>query len=238
MSGASGATARKHPVPCTAFFLPPTPRLWCTKWAAQTALAARLLTLRVAAAILLLAGSFAMMLTFSRNGYAALALALLLWAVLALRARAARGPALLVVLALLVGIVLASLPVLLGEYAQERLTRWERDLEVRAAHWENELALRDGSWQQALFGIGLGRFPDQHYWLSREEQRAARLLVVESEANLPGVPETFLRLSGGAPTYLDQIVTVGNLERVTLSLRLRQTCRAPGSRSVSARSGC
>ncbi len=196
--------------------------------AAQAAIAARSIALRMAAAVLLVAGGFAMMLTFSRNGYAALALALLVWAVLALRARGRHGPTVLVVLALLVGIGAATVPVLRGEYAQERLARWERDLEVRTTHWRNALALRNGSWTQALFGIGLGRFPDQHYWLSREDTRAARLLVVDAEASRAEDPATFLRMVAGTPTYLDQIVSVSGLESVTLALRMRAS--APGAR--------
>jgi VanZ family protein len=191
-------------------------------FAAQAVLSARRVAARVAAGGLLLAGSLAMMLTFSRNGYAALAVAMAAWAVFALRARAGRRPATVLAVAVLVaGVAAAAWPVLRGGYAQERLAQWERDLGVRVAHWQDALAMRDGSWAGALFGAGLGRFPDLHYWQTREPQRAARLRIESGEPAGAGDPPAFLRMGGGALTYLDQIVRIGAAERATLALRLR-----------------
>jgi hypothetical protein len=198
-------------------------------FAAHAVLSARRLWAKAAAGVLIVAGSVAMMLTFSRNGYAALAVGMTAWAVLSLRARVRQGPARAVAaLAVLATVVIAAWPVLSGSFAQERLARWEHDLDVRVAHWGDALALRDDSVGETLFGAGLGRFPSLHYWRSRETQRAATLRIELPERPGPGEPTSFLRLGSGAPTYLDQFVRLGGAERADLALKLR--ARTPGQR--------
>ena len=85
--------------------------------------------------------------------------------------------------ALTTGVVLllvaaVAVPVLGGSFARERLAQTSRDLAVRQAHWADALQLRqDDAWTWA-FGEGLGRFPQAHYWRSREPRRAASYALV------------------------------------------------------------
>jgi VanZ family protein len=153
---------------------------------------------RVLHLLLLAATGYATMVTFSRNGYAALAVALLVTLLLAsrglapgLRWRAALGTA---------AVVLAALPVLLGPYAQQRLASTAADWSVRVAHWRDGLQLQRG-WTETLLGIGLGGYPQAHFWRSAEPVRAAPFAIVDA-----GGGRRVLRLGSGATVYVEQIV--------------------------------
>ena len=168
---------------------------------------------RVVGAALLLATSYAMMVTFSRGGYAAFGAALVLFFVLSI-ARGRASPRLGGVLAATMLAVAAV--VLLGPFAQERLARWGQDLAVRRAHWVDALDMRDGSLWTSAFGMGVGRFPQTHFWRSREAVHAASYRL-ESDGATP-----YLRLGGGAGRlYIEQIVAGGATQPGTLKLRLR-----------------
>ena len=171
---------------------------------------------RAAGAMLLLAASYAMMVTFSRSGYAAFGTALVLFFVLSLaRSRGARRQAWfggLLVLAMLA----VAVTVLQGPFAQQRLARWGQDLTIRQAHWTDALAMRDSGLWTAAFGMGVGRFPETHFWRSREPARAASYRL-ESDGTT-----RYLRLGGGAGRlYIDQIVAAGTAQPHVLKLRLR-----------------
>ena len=176
---------------------------------------ARHWALRVAWALLLLGSSYAMMVTFSRNGYAAYAVALLCLLLLLARGADAWRRALLGA-GLAAAMLAVAVPVLLGAFAQERLARWQQDLDIRQAHWSDALAMRDDDAWTTVFGMGLGRFPETHFWRSREDKRAAAYrLERESEGR-------FLRLSGGGGgLYIDQVVAPSDSGPLTLSLQLR-----------------
>ena len=170
---------------------------------------------RAAAALLLALTSYAVAVTYSRNGYAALAVVLTLgllvlpgpgrrdwrrWAPAGIACLMAAGVALMV---------------LRGGFAQERLMQSARDLGVRAAHWADALSLRDDDVATAVLGMGIGRFPETHHWRSRELQLAPSLRL-EKEAGV-----TFVRLGAGAPTYLEQFVAPQPGETLLLSMALR-----------------
>jgi hypothetical protein len=191
---------------------------------AAVVLRSRWLLLRGAALVLLAGVSYGIMVTFSRNGYAALAavLALSLLALLpGLARRAVRWPALVfAVLALAVAAGVA-LPVLEGRYAQERLARSERDLASRQAHWREGLTLRDPGPLTTIFGMGLGRFPETHFWRSREAQHAGTYrLGRDGERH-------YLRLAQGATLYIDQILDGKVTSVMGLSMDLRAVAGAP-----------
>ncbi|MBI3155038.1 MAG: VanZ family protein [Burkholderiales bacterium] len=195
-------------------------------FAARALRVARGTVARAAALALLGAASLALMLTFSRNGYAALAAGLVVFALLELRARGPERGRAAAMLALAIAVAAAaSWPVLRGGYAQERLAHWQRDLGQRSAHWQDALALRGDSWGTLLFGIGLGRFAQAHFWGSQEPRRAA-LLHVGSDAGDAGGGR-WLRLGAGALTYLDQIVRPAAADPHVLTLRLRGRDPAP-----------
>ena len=181
---------------------------------------------RTAAALLLALTSYAVAVTYSRNGYAALAV------VLTLGLLVLPGPGrrdwrrwALAGIACLMAVGVA-LPVLRGGFAQERLTQSARDLGVRAAHWADALSLRDDDVATAVLGMGIGRFPETHHWRSRELQLAPSLRL-EKEAGV-----TFVRLGAGAPTYLEQFVAPQPGETLLLSMALRSKV-SPFSLNVS-----
>jgi hypothetical protein len=183
---------------------------------------ARSLALRVLALLVLLGAGYAVLVTYSRNGYAAFAAVLVLgvaWQLSeAFRARRRLAPVLTsgwvaAVVVLLVAAV--TLPVLGGSFARERLAQTSRDLAVRQAHWADALQLRQGGVATLMFGEGLGRFPQAHFWRSREAQRAG------SYALLREGDRRFLRLGDGATLYVEQVLPRDPGGVWTLSLDLR-----------------
>jgi VanZ family protein len=182
-----------------------------------------------AGALLLLGGAgYAMLVTYSRNGYAALA-AVLLVSLLAvvptwLAARADRlsgqpraaSPWTQVAFAVALLMVVAAVAVpLAGGYARQRLSQSGKDLGLREAHWADGLALRDSSAVTALIGMGVGRFPERHFWGSLEAQRAAAYSLGR-DADV-----RHLRLAQGATLYIEQIVPSPQFAALKLSFDWR-----------------
>lgn len=185
---------------------------------------------RLLGLVLLAATGYAVMVTFSRNGYAALVVALALAALSAARERGAQPASPLPLPGgtqrrmLVAGLALAAaagaaLPVLQGGFARERLSQTAADLGVRQAHWIDAMQMRDRDLGTAAFGMGLGRFPATHYWRSTEPQRAAAYQLA-SEGD-----STFMRLGGGATLYIDQMLSDPGSDDLTLNMDLRA---APG----------
>ena len=185
-----------------------------TPFAVLRVLESRRWSARVAGVLLLVGASYAMMVTFSRNGYAAFGVALLLLLLLSRRADSTRQAWFGGLLA--AAILAAVLPVLLGSFAQERLSRWAQDLSIRQAHWGDALAMRDGDAWTTVFGMGLGRFPETHYWRSREPVHAGSYRL-ESEGEL-----RYLQLAGGGGgLYIDQLTSISSAQPHRLALRVR-----------------
>jgi VanZ family protein len=173
--------------------------------------------LRVAALGLLACTSYAMMVTYSRNGYAALvavmAVSLLPWLVRRRGRVAWRALAWWTVAAAVV--VATVLPIAGGGFARQRLAQSSQDLGVRQAHWIDGLRQRDEGLLTAAIGMGLGRFPDSHFWRSQEPVRAASFRLVQQGA------DRWLRLGEGATVYVEQIIPrpAGGALRLTMTLR-------------------
>ncbi len=119
-------------------------------FALAATLRVRLWPIRLAAAALLLAAGYAVMVTCSRNGFVAWGVVLLLGLLLGLR----RGVG--------VGVGVGGAP-----SGGPRRGRWSR--------WVAAAVLRPEGWLNAMFGVGFGRFPELHYGGSREEARAATI---------------------------------------------------------------
>ncbi len=166
------------------------------------------LPVRAAAGALLLLAGYAVAVTYSRNGWAALA-AVLLVGLLVLPGRGWHARAMLGLAAL--GAGLAAVLALAGGFAGERLAQTLHDLGVRQAHWADAAVLRRDDMASQLLGEGLGRFPERHYWASRETVRAADIR--------PQPP--VLRLGAGAPAYVEQLVVLDRAEAWTLRARWR-----------------
>ena len=198
---------------------------------------------RLTAGLLILAASYAIGVTFSRAGYAGFAAAFLiacLSAVLPRRRtmaeRSRRDPAAVPVdaahashsgattgsrifrwaapAALLALAAAVVLPIYSGAFAQERLAMVRADLAARQAHWADALAMRDPGLLTALLGMGIGRFPQTHYWRS-SETRAGSYQLSKEAAN------TFLTLGAGHALYMEQLVSVAPDQEYLLHLDTR-----------------
>ena len=195
---------------------------------------------RLAGLALLVATGYAVMVTFSRNGYAALLVALVVAAPGAARAGSGsattqpqRGATTARRLAwaglALVLVAGAAVPVLMGDFARARLAQTGTDLAVRQAHWTDALQMRDRDLATTMFGMGLGRFPETHFWRSTGPVRAAPYRLVREADN------TFLRLGGGATLYIEQVLPEPPelaSDELTLTLSLRSS-RTPATLTVA-----
>ena len=120
------------------------------------------------------------------------------------------------------GIVSGAIWLADGGHAGERLANTGRDLDTRMAHWRTSLSLRDEGIMTSLFGVGLGRFPETHFWGSHAETRAATFTLE------PGRGNPFLRLGPGASIYIEQIIDPPARTPLELSINLRSASGKPG----------
>ncbi|MCZ4313793.1 VanZ family protein [Comamonadaceae bacterium G21597-S1] len=173
--------------------------------------------MRVAGAALLLGATYAVMVTYSRNGYFAYAVAVAIasWAVLRTTRSTVRSTIGFAALAL--AMVLVALPIYRGDFAQARVARLQADLNLRQTHWAEALDMRDASWATTAFGMGLGKFPITSYWHSGSQPRAATYQFVSEADN------TYLRLGAGDSMYFEQLVRVDSGKRYTLSVDVRSS---------------
>ncbi|MEN3349734.1 MAG: hypothetical protein V7632_3369, partial [Bradyrhizobium sp.] len=112
---------------------------------------------QLAGSLLLAASTYALMVTFSRAAMPALAVA----TTIVLVARMlGRGPRRAWPLALAALMLLVAVPVVRGPFAQTRLGTTESDLSLRVRHWMESASLHPGGISTALFGAGLGRYPE------------------------------------------------------------------------------
>ena len=178
---------------------------------------------KFAGVLLLLASTYALMVTFSRSAYAAYGIALAIvclaaWAQSARRfaaqfaAQLRRG---LAALALMGLVLVVAMPIYKGSFAQARMSQVGADLDLRLAHWQDGLRMIAPDWATRLFGMGIGRYPEMHYWRSGEEVRAAGYRLETEDGN------TFLRLGSGGAIYMEQVVAVLPQRYYLLSLDAR-----------------
>lgn len=179
-------------------------------------LAARAWVWRAAGVAAAVVVCYAMLVTFSRGGYAGL---LAGFAATALLARAGadrqarRWP---IYAGLAAAVVAAAVPVLSGSFAQSRLARSADDLSIRKDHWRRALNLMDPGATAALFGMGFGQYPTRYALLADSDKPPGAYRVVYDDHN------HFLRLSAGETVFLDQLVSVENGGRYTFSAWIRQ----------------
>lgn len=164
---------------------------------------------------LLLASTYALMVTFSRNGYAAFGAALIIMLFFAIfkSGQWQKHRALAAVLTLVM--LAVAIPVFNGRFAQDRLASIAKDYAVRHAHWQDALGMRSPDWLTTLFGMGLGSYPKNHYLFSREESRTGTYQLQKEQGN------TFLRLGSGEPVYIEQIVSIQPRQNYLLKLDAR-----------------
>lgn len=161
--------------------------------------------------------SYAMLVTFSRGGYAALIVGLIVvaWGMLGSRGVELRHQGLAFAGLVAVAIIVA-VPVLSGGFAQYRLARAAEDLAFRENHWVRALGLMDGGAATVLTGMGLGQYPTRYLFGVNAGKPPGTFSVLREGDN------PYLRLGAGETVFLDQWVRVRPGERYTLSARVRQ----------------
>lgn len=166
----------------------------------------------------LIVAIYAMMVTFSRMGYLAYAIAL---GLVLLTNSLGRGSYAMTsqkrylgVLVLVLLSVVISWPIFIASFAQERLSKIGPDLAIRQAHWTDALNIRDPGLVTSVLGMGLGRYPETHYWRSAETRAATYRLGIEKG-------NTFLRLGSGSALYMEQFVPIQPRQTYTLDMRVR-----------------
>ncbi|HEC16060.1 MAG TPA: VanZ family protein [Sedimenticola sp.] len=173
--------------------------------------------LKLAGLGLVALASYAMMVTFSRGGYAGFAagLVLVILGALCLRTGALRYRG-LALAGLAAASVAVAIPIVSGGFAQYRLARAAGDLASREAHWARALGLMDNGPVAALMGMGFGQYPSL-YLLRADSARPPGTFSLMHDSGNP-----YLRLGGGEMAYLDQLVDVEPGGRYRLSARIRQ----------------
>ncbi|HYE37870.1 VanZ family protein [Methylocaldum sp.] len=161
--------------------------------------------------------SYAMLVTFSRGGYAALIAGLVPVVLGMLRQRMGFSiPQWLALAGLLTASVAAAVPVLSGGFAQSRLAHISEDLSIREAHWKRALGLMDDGAMTAVIGMGFGQYPIL-YALGAETAKAPGTYTILRDGN-----DSYLRLGAGETVFLDQIVNLEPAGQYTLSARVRR----------------
>ena len=165
----------------------------------------------------MLAATYALMVTFSRSGYLAFALALVIVLFFAaFRCGPWRRQSTLAA-ALLAAVLMVAAPIFTGQFAQQRMASVGEDYAGRENHWDDTLDIRSPDLATTLFGMGLGRYPENRYLFSREEQHSGTYQLKEENGNV------FLRLGSGAPIYVEQIVAIKAHKEYVLKFDLRSS---------------
>lgn len=176
---------------------------------------------RIACVLLLLAATYSVMVTFSRVGYAGFGVAFTLAVIATMMNKSADRPSTLIKriaapLILLTTIFGVATPIFYSQFAQERMALIGADLNTRQNHWEDALRMRNSDWVTTLFGMGIGRYPETHFWRSDEAKAAPYWLGSEPE-------NIFLRLGAGNPTYIEQFISRQASNDYVVELNVRST---------------
>ena len=171
---------------------------------------------RLAAAPILLATTYALMVTFSRNGFSSFAVGVLIVLMAAWVNSKQVFRSAFVYASILGAMLMVAVPIYKGAFTQSRMTTVSADLGVRVAHWQDAMAIRDPDWLTTVFGMGLGRYPETNYWRSTTTSRSGTYQLVKE-----GPENTFLRLGSGDAIYVEQIVNLQAGQEYTLKLDVR-----------------
>lgn len=186
-----------------------------TPFLIQLVLGTKSLIGRFAGVALLLATTYALMVTFSRNGYAAFGVSVAVILFFAAFNPGRWQQRSIMILLLGVAMLTVAVPVFTGRFAQDRIASAGTDYAVRQAHWEDALNIRSPDWLTTLFGMGLGRYPESHYLLSSEASHAGTYQFKNEGGN------NVLRLGAGDPIYVEQIVSIEPYQDYVLKLSVR-----------------
>jgi len=170
---------------------------------------------RLAGAAILLATTYTLMVTFSRNGFSSFAVGVFIVLIAALLNSKRFFRTGLIYAAIVGAMLMVALPIYKGDFAQSRMATVAADFDVRAAHWQDALNIRDPDWLTTVFGMGLGRYPETSYWRSTENPRSGTYRLINDANN------TYLRLANGDTIYVEQIVNVKAGEDYILKFDVR-----------------
>jgi hypothetical protein len=84
-------------------------------------------------------------------------------------------------------------PILGNPYMSQRIESAGSDINYRSDHWQDVIAMVEPDWLNQIFGMGLGRFPENYFWKNKKQDFPG-VYRIESEGGQP-----FLRLEG--PKY-------------------------------------
>ncbi len=173
----------------------------------------------IAGGLILLGGFYAVAMTYSRGGYAGLAVALVLLLLIGMLAAWRARLSFPWSAALAGGVVLVlaavALPPMLGGFAEQRLGQVSQGLEARADHWRFALDLPGGHAASPLAGRGLGSFAGAYRDGNPEGRLPANFAFADGQ----------LRLGPGDSYYINQRVSPDRRVRHDLEVRLRGAAR-------------
>jgi VanZ family protein len=168
---------------------------------------------------LTLASTYVLMVTYSRGGYLAFAVAVVVVSLAVVLKSARRIQSSLVFAGLAVAMVLVALPVFRSDFLQSRLASASVDFDFRSAHWADALAIRDPDAMTSLFGMGVGRFPEAKYWRSTLHPKVATYRLLTEKTN--GRDNPFLRLDAGESIGVEQFVAIEPGQKYVLKFDVR-----------------
>jgi O-antigen ligase len=161
---------------------------------------------------------YAMLVTFSRVGYVALALGFVMifvgWLNAADRLSKLKKTALFMALGFVA--VAVFMPLLSSGFAQYRLARSADDFTFRLNHWQQAIGLMDGGVLSKVLGEGFGQYPVNHLLYASENALSSSYQLQQQGAT------NYLLLRAGKTAYLEQRVDIAPHQRYQLSLRIRQ----------------
>lgn len=128
-------------------------------------------------------------------------------------APAVRPRTLAIMLLIIVGGSAVVTPAVLGTRMEIRLSTNETDVGTRSSHWQHVLKVMKTDWATRLFGMGVGRFPEEYLFMY---SRAHGNYGFKREGN-----DIHLLLAGGEDLTFGQRVGLPAWNRYTLELRAR-----------------
>jgi len=89
----------------------------------------------------------------------------------------------------LVLLLMVTVPLLSGNYIQQRFSSVSTDLQTRLDHWQGALNIMPDDISVRVLGVGKGRFPNRYFW-SRPDAKVAATVTHASESG-----QSFARFS-------------------------------------------
>lgn len=172
---------------------------------------------RILGATIFVLGIYALVVTYARGAYLALAIGMMAFAFAIYMQRHHerravyiwRGAALITLL------TIVALPVVNGTTMQRRYAHSQRDFGARASHWFDAVRMMDATGTARLFGMGLGSYPRLYYFNSAENIHSSLYMFAQDSG------KHALFLSSGEPTYFEQFVDLNSQHNYSLTFAVR-----------------